>query len=102
MPGLTLVIDVGNSRVKWGLHGPHGWIASGATANNDIGTLSLRDWQNLSRPARIVGVNVAGEATRMRIEAQLARWRVTPHWLVASASAAGISNSYATPSQLGA
>src|SRR4051794_4010477 len=99
---VSLVIDAGNSRVKWGLHGPQGWIAFGATANSDVGTLSLRHWQNLPRPSRVIGVNVAGEAMRMRIEPQLARWRVTPQWLAATPAAGGVTNSYASPGQLGA
>jgi type III pantothenate kinase len=97
-----LAIDVGNSRLKWGLRGPHGWITLGITSNSDIGTLSLRDWQNLPRPMRVVGVNVAGEAGRVRVEAQLARWRLTPEWIVASEAACGVTNHYARPSQLGA
>lgn len=96
-----LFIDAGNSRLKWGLHGPDGWTAFGATPNHEIGTLALRDWQNLPRPERIVGVNVAGEAAKTRIEVQFARWRVTPQWLVASASAGGVINRYAPPGQLG-
>ena len=69
-PGLshTLVIDVGNSRLKWGLAGRAAGCALGACANAEIGTLALRDWQNLPRPARVVGVNVAGEAARVRVE----------------------------------
>ena len=63
-----LVIDIGNSRMKWGLTGPHGWSALGVTPNSDIGTLALRDWHNLARPFRVVGVNVAGEAARVRVE----------------------------------
>ncbi len=97
-----LVVDIGNSRMKWGLHTFRGWMALGVTPNAEIGTLALREWQNLARPARIVGVNVAGEAARMRIEAQLARWRVTPEWLTSSAAAGGVVNSYAVPGQLGA
>jgi len=57
-----LVIDVGNSRMKWALRGPKGWTARGAVFNQDIGSLAVRDWQNLERPVRAVGVNVAGEA----------------------------------------
>ena len=87
----VLVIDVGNSRMKWGLAGPHGWLAQGVTPNSEIGTLALRDWQNLPRPARVVGVNVAGEAARVRVEAQLARWRLVPEWLTATASARAAS-----------
>ena len=97
-----LVIDVGNSRMKWGLFGPHGWVEIGATPNSDIGTLALRDWHNLARPLRAVGVNVAGEAARVRVEAQLTRWRLVPEWLTARESACGVTNRYARPSQLGA
>ena len=96
-----LVIDVGNSRMKWAMRGPAGWTARGAVANQDIGTLAVRDWQNLERPARAVGVNVAGEAARVRVEGQLARWRLPVEWLSASNEAGGVRNSYDTPSQLG-
>ena len=97
----TLVLDVGNSRMKWGLHGPRGWMGVGVTPNADIGTLSLRDWQNLPRPVRVIGVNVAGEAARVRVEAQMARWRLAPHWLTSSAAACGVVNGYRVASQLG-
>ncbi|MEO7498971.1 MAG: type III pantothenate kinase [Betaproteobacteria bacterium] len=99
---MILVIDSGNSRMKWGLHGPHGWLAQGAVANAELATLTLRDWQNMPRPARAVGVNVAGEAARVRVEGQLARWRLPVEWLTASAQAAGVVNRYERPAQLGA
>ncbi len=98
----VLVIDVGNSRMKWGLYGSRGWRALGATPNGEIGALSVRDWHHLPRPARAVGVNVAGEAMRVRVEAQLARWRLVPEWLIASDAACGVTNQYARPAQLGA
>ena len=97
-----LVIDVGNSRLKWALRGARGWTARGAVANQDIGSLAVRDWQNLERPVRAVGVNVAGEAARVRVEGQLARWRLAIEWLSASAQAGGVTNRYRVPSQLGA
>ncbi len=99
---MILVIDAGNSRMKWGLAGPHGWHALGVVPNSEIGTLALRDWQNLPRPARALGVNVAGEAARVRVEAQLARFRVAPEWLTATQAAGGVVNSYHRPEQLGA
>jgi type III pantothenate kinase len=97
-----LVIDVGNSRLKWALRGPRGWTARGAVANQDIGSLAVRDWQNLERPIRAVGVNVAGEAARVRVEGQLARWRLGIEWLSAGTQAGGVTNGYRNPSQLGA
>ncbi len=78
---MILCIDVGASRMKWGLVGPRGWVKQGAIGNADIGTLILRDWQNLPRPARVVGVNTAGEAQRVRLEGQLARWRASVEWI---------------------
>jgi len=97
-----LVIDVGNSRLKWGLRGTRGWLVQGTTPNSEIGALSVRDWHNLPRPVRALGVNVAGEAPRVRVEGQLTRWRLTPEWLVASEYACGVTNRYARPAQLGA
>ncbi len=60
-------------------------------------SLAVRDWQNLERPARAVGVNVAGEAARVRVEGQLARWRLPVEWLAATAEAGGVINGYETP-----
>ena len=96
-----LVIDVGNSRMKWAMRGPRGWTAKGAVPTHDIGTLAVRDWQTLERPARAIGVNVAGEAARVRVEGQLARWRLPVEWLTATAEAGGVTNGYDTPAQLG-
>ena len=98
----TLVVDVGNSRMKWALVSPLGYVAQGIVPNAEIGTLAVRDWQNLPRPARALGVNVAGEAARVRVEGQLTRWRIAMEWLVATAHACGVTNRYSQPSQLGA
>jgi type III pantothenate kinase len=97
-----LLIDVGNSRLKWAMRGPSGWTARGAVANQDIGSLAVRDWQNVERPARAVGVNVAGEAARVRVEGQLARWRLAVEWLSAGSAAGGVTNRYRIATQLGA
>ena len=99
---MILALDCGTNRLHWALADTRRRVAQGAIPNQEIGTLALRDWQNLPRPMRIVGVNVAGEATRVRVEAQLVRWRVAPEWLIATEEACGVRNGYALPSQLGA
>jgi len=99
---MILVLDCGHSRLAWGLADERGWEALGSVPNQEIGTLALRDWQSLPRPSRVVGVNVAGEATRVRVEAQLVRWRTPPEWLIAQEEGCGVYNRYARPSQLGA
>lgn len=98
----SLILHVGNSRMKWGLHGPRGWLAQGVLPNAEIGTLSLRDWQNLPRPFRAIGVNAAGEAARVRVESQVARWRIPVEWLVAQETGAGIVSRHRPAAQLGA
>jgi type III pantothenate kinase len=99
---MILVLDSGNSRLKWGLFGPRGWMAQGVVPNPELATLAVRDWQSLQRPSRVIGVNVAGEPARVRVEGQLARWRLPVEWLTASATAAGVFNNYTIPAQLGA
>ena len=86
---LVLAIDIGNSRMKWGLHGPHGWRAQGVTPNIEIGALALRDWHNLPRPMRVVGVNVAGSR---HVCGSRHSWRagvLPPEWIMASRARAG-------------
>jgi type III pantothenate kinase len=97
-----LALDCGTNQVHWVLAGPHRHVSQGAIPNQEVGTLALREWQNVPRPVRVIGVNVAGEATRVRVEAQLVRWRMMPEWLTASASAGGVVNGYSAPTQLGA
>jgi type III pantothenate kinase len=82
---MVLVVDVGNSRMKWELHDPRGWLAQGVVPNPRSARSRLRDWQNLPRPVRAVGVNVAGESARVRVEGQLTRWRLPMEWLHATA-----------------
>jgi type III pantothenate kinase len=98
---MILLLDVGNTRLKWALSGARGWIAQGVLSNQEIGTLALKQWQNIPRPLRVVGVNVAGEAVRVRVEGQLARWRLWPQWLKPAAAGSGITNAYDEAAQLG-
>ncbi|MFO1284641.1 MAG: type III pantothenate kinase [Burkholderiales bacterium] len=97
---MILVVHIGGSRMKWALAGPRGWIAQGVTANAEIGTLALREWHSLPRPGRAIGLNAAGEAARVRTEAQMTRWRVAMEWIVPTAAAGGVVNRYVDPAQL--
>lgn len=97
---MILCIDVGASRMKWALCGSSGWILQGSVGNAGIGTLILREWQAMPRPTMVVGVNSAGEAQRVRVEGQLARWRSGIRWIHPKAHAGGVSNGYAEPAML--
>ena len=45
---------------------------------------------------------MAGDAVKRRVELQMELWDVTPQWVVASDSEAGVRNGYDHPTRLGA
>lgn len=105
-PGVTLLIDAGNTRVKFG------WLqrehkqrepAALALAHGEL-DLHLPDWlKTLPRaPDQAVGVSVAGDAIVARLERHLMQHcGTTIRWQRSTACAAGITNLYENPGQLG-
>lgn len=97
---MNLLLDAGNSRLKWGLHDGRDWIADGAL---DYAQLpALAEQCRVGEPLRrILGVNVAGAELAARIERALAGLgRVD--WNRARSAQAGVRNGYREPAQLGA
>lgn len=101
-----LVIDIGNTRLKWGLYDKAEpaarLLAHGAEVLEDIDRLLEAVWKPLGRPSGMLGCVVAGEAIKRRVEEQLTAWGLTPRWLVAATRAAGVVNGYDHPHRLGA
>ncbi len=99
-------IDVGNTRLKWALyaHGRPGaeLLAHGAVFLETIDALAETDWKALPHPTHVLGCNVAGDGIRRRVEEQLEIWDAAPAWVVPSAQAGGLVNSYDHPNRLGA
>jgi len=106
---MILLIDAGNTRVKWALAAPGAslgaWTASGAATHADMPQLELA-WCEIAAThgiSRILIANVAGNALRVQLEYVLRR--CTPHvpleWFASLPSLAGITNGYRNPSQLG-
>lgn len=96
---MILCIDSGNTRIKWGLHDGRGWCESGAVAHAHLPELAALT-QRFS-PEKVVFSNVAGDAAAQGIYQALAIWQ--PLFIEARASqhAAGVSNQYENPQQLG-
>jgi type III pantothenate kinase len=96
-----LLIDAGNTRVKWALAddaAPAGqWLAHGAVAHDAIGTLA-EQWDGHTVTRAIVS-NVAGAALRERLAALLPSAPV--EWFASTAQRAGLANAYRNPAQLG-
>jgi type III pantothenate kinase len=96
----VLVLDIGNSRIKWGLAGSSGWITSDAEQNNDIDGLFIQ-WDNLNKPWKIVGSNVADNKLARKVEIYWHDRGVDLSWIKSSEAACGVTNRYEVPEMLG-
>lgn len=109
---MLLLVDAGNTRVKWALAAPsHGschaalgaWIAAGAVARDALPQLA-EAWRG--RPvSRVLLSNVAGDAMRGALDQQLLRAfgarALVVEWFRSAPEAAGVRNHYRHPQQLG-
>ena len=97
---MLLLIDAGNTRIKWALVAPGAplgaWLASGAAAHAQIDTLGAQ-WAQLAISGALLS-NVAGAAIAARLRAMLP---VLARDFVSLPRLAGVSNRYRNPSQLG-
>jgi len=101
---VNLLIDAGNSRVKWGWHDGHRWanIASVsliefAASSDHINPFSATH----ENPARIVISNVAGPGAHQLLVNWTSIFEAEPHWLRGDPERCGVRNGYERPEQLG-
>ncbi len=100
----ALLIDIGNTRVKWGL-GQLGVVSPGqpfATPKLNQNDPPADCWQDMPSPSQVIVANVAGAG----IAASLThlterRWNVTPWLVCAEAESFGVRNAYRHPEKLG-
>ncbi|SDG72579.1 MULTISPECIES: type III pantothenate kinase [unclassified Duganella] len=106
---MILLIDAGNTRVKWALAAEDAalgaWTTHGAVTHADMPQLELAWSEALSGHAvqRILIANVAGNALRVQLEYVLQRCLpdLTPEWFASLPALAGVTNGYRNPAQLG-
>lgn len=96
----VLVIDAGNTRIKWGWFEGQRWVRQSWIASTETGKLGPA-LAALPLPDRIVVSNVAGGAVRDLIAAALEPFRMEPHWIKSEAQRCGVRSSYSDPAQLG-
>ncbi|WP_321785600.1 type III pantothenate kinase [Paraburkholderia sp. J94] len=104
-----LLIDAGNSRIKWALVAADGArLHAGAAdhASHDEAQdprLDFADWATLPAPGGAWISNVAGEAVARRLDAALdARWPGLARTVIrACERQCGVTNGYSTPDALG-
>ena len=108
-PDYDLLIDIGNTFLKWGLFRAH---ASGEARENRLesGHVLLEEMAGLGAqfgkfrtPAQIVISNVAGTRVRATMIRVLETWpdAPAPHWVIPQDEQCGVVNRYRNPAQLG-
>ena len=103
----VLLLDAGNSRVKWALidaAAPGHRLSTGACSYTDSGfpgqLYSL--WGDLPRVDKVLLSCVAGSAVITALSEVAGHcWGVSPDWLETEAEYAGVINGYTDPQQLG-
>jgi len=101
---VNLLIDAGNSRVKWGWHDGRDWAS--------IATVSLIEFAASSdhinpfsvtheNPSRIVISNVAGEGAHQLLVNWTSIFDAEPLWVKGEAERCGVRSRYERPEQLG-
>lgn len=98
---MTLVIDAGNTRVKWGVWTGTDWQARGALGHDELEHLAAVA-RCTGRAPTVVACSVAGEAVNDAIRAAVEAAGGRLAWFRAQPSTAGVRNGYALPGQLGA
>jgi type III pantothenate kinase len=101
---MNLLIDAGNSRVKWGWHDGRRWaniaavsLIEFAASSDHINPFSVTH----EDPARIVISNVAGEGAHQLLINWTSIFEAEPLWLKGEPDRCGVRNGYERPGQLG-
>jgi type III pantothenate kinase len=98
---MRLALDIGNSRLKWGIRSGNAWHATGSMPTDH--------WQEISGllqqygpVARVLAANVAGPGIGEGVAGVCAAAGAPLVWLTPGVQAADIINRYDNPAQLGA
>lgn len=107
---MKLLIDAGNSRIKWALVGGGDWLCQGdlptlqveGLAQSIAGQLArLKPGTGLHDIQQVWASNVAGEDCARHIRNIVTGSSVQTHFVVAQKSQCGVHNGYSNPAQLG-
>ena len=108
-PGYNLLIDIGNTFLKWGLFrtpSPGGArenrLESGHVLLTELPALTTQ-FSKFRVPAQIVISNVAGTRIRATMLRMLEVWpdAPVPYWVIPDTQQCGVTNRYRNPAQLG-
>lgn len=97
---MKLLIDAGNTRIKWALVDEGTWLRSGVLPVEQAGELS-RQFAGLEGIRQVWASNVAGEEIAQHIRNASTGLSAQPRFIVAQEAQCGVRNGYSSPAQLG-
>ena len=101
---MKLLVDVGNSRVKWCSTAGYIRTEGGQCEHQrrDIGLVTKAAWEGMNRPEGVLVSNVAGSPAEAEIfETADELWGVSPRFVRTGLEFAGLKNGYRLPERLG-
>ena len=101
---MMLVVDIGNTRIKWACVTRRGLADPGEAVHGRIPGAALKalDEAAPARPDRVVAVNVAGEAMASSLSRYaIRRWQVEAEFVATAQEGHGMRCAYADPSRMG-
>ncbi|MEK7322484.1 MAG: type III pantothenate kinase [Pseudomonadota bacterium] len=103
---MILLIDIGNSRIKWASLQRGKRAASHSASRpleNQWMAFAAEAWGKLRAPKKILVCNVAGATAAEALrEWALQHWKIEPRFLTAQETACGVRNAYTVAERLGA
>ncbi len=99
-----LLVDVGNTRIKWLLWGMDGPMTRGGLVHKGLERSHVGGllWNELKPPQRIIIANVAGPVLGEALASWIkGAWSLEPRFVATEAAGFGITNAYAMPRRLG-
>lgn len=101
---MIFLVDIGNSRIKWGRAEAGGVAGAGAAhyGAEDLERCLDAAWSGCDRPARVVACSVGGGEVRERLRAWIdARWGVDCEIVATRRRGFGVTCAYDDPRRLG-
>ena len=101
---MMLLVDIGNSRVKWSQFDGKQLSGFGdmLRVGREFKDVAKAAWAEMEPPERVLITNVAGASIKRSANLWIRRrWKVAPEFIEASAEAVGVTSAYESPKQLG-
>lgn len=100
---MDLLVDLGNSRMKWALSAPEVWRAGAVPLDHFTGSLLDATWGKIEKPSRAVVCSVSAPERLTQLKQWMQRrWSVVPHVVHSQKEQLGVKNYYRQPELLGA